>query len=110
MGTAWSTEPEKVWRSVRGSEFQKLFADQELGDGVHYACQFKSSGTFAGTEMGRNVRGTWKATAKQICWTWIKPVGSEECYEVRRNGRGITLFRNGDEASSGTLAPINANK
>ena len=109
-GTTWSAETEKVWRSVRGAELQKLFADQELGDGVHYAYQFKSSGTFTGTEMARDVRGTWKATAKQICWTWIKPVGSEECYEVRRSGRDITLFRNGYEASSGTLTPINGNK
>lgn len=109
-GTAWSAEPEKGWRNVSGAELKKLFADHELGDGVHYAYRFRSSGTFSGTEMGKDVRGTWKATAKQICWAWIKPAGSEECYEVRRNGHDVKLFRNGYEAFFGTLVPINANK
>lgn len=109
-GATGSAEPKNVWRSVQGADLQRLFAEQELGDGVHYSYRFRGNGTFTGTEMAKEVRGTWKATVNQLCWTWIKPVGSEECYEVRRNGRDVTLFRDGYEAVSGTLIPIKASK
>lgn len=108
--SAWATQPENAWRSLGGTALQKSFAGQELGDGTHYAYRFKSNGSFAGTEMARDVRGTWKTTASQICWTWIKPAGSEECYSVRRSGNDIRMFRNGYEAFSGTLTPIETTK
>ena len=67
--------------------------------------------SFAGTGFhwrrgGQDIQGTWKTTARHLCWTWIKPRGSEECYEVDRSRNDVRLFRNGYEALSGTLTPI----
>jgi len=85
---------------------QKLFADRELGDGTHYSYSFRHDGTFAGFEMSKDVRGTWRSTDRQLCWTWTKPRGAEECYEVQRSGNDVRLFRHGYEALSGTLNPL----
>ena len=105
--STFATEREK-WRAVEGTELQVSFAGKELGDGTHYAYAFRHDGTFAGVEMGKDVRGTWKSTPRQLCWTWTKPRGSEECYEVRRSGNDVRLFRNGNETLSGTLRPVRA--
>lgn len=110
LNTAVAAAPEKAPPIVSGAELQKLFADAELGDGAHYAYRFKSDGSIAGTEMGKDVRGTWRTTARQFCWTWSKPPGSEECYEVRRQDSDVHFFRNGYEASSGTLTPVEVTK
>jgi hypothetical protein len=108
LGTspAWPAEAERQWRAVEGHLVQKLFADHELGDATHYSYSFRHDGTFVGFEMGKDVRGTWRSTAQQICWTWTKPRGSEECYEVQRSGNDVRLFRHGYEALSGTLTPL----
>ncbi|MBK7956137.1 MAG: hypothetical protein IPK02_20540 [Candidatus Accumulibacter sp.] len=41
MGSASIAEQEKPWRVVRGNDLQELLAEQNLGDGVHYAYQFQ---------------------------------------------------------------------
>ncbi len=109
VGPACASETGRAWHVASGAELRTLFADRELGDGAHYAYQFRKAGTFSGLEMGKEVRGTWKTTARYVCWTWTKPVGTEECYEVRRNGNEMRLLRNGQETLSGTLTPIKAN-
>ncbi len=48
------------WRKVNGALLQSLFQDKEFGDGVHFAYRFKLGGTFSGTEMSREVRGSWR--------------------------------------------------
>ena len=106
--SGFAAEPEKQWRAVEGAQLQASFAGKELGDGTHYAYAFRHDGTFTGVEMGKDVRGTWKSTPRQLCWTWTKPRGSEECYEVRRSGNDVRLFRNGYETLSGTLRPAPA--
>src|SRR5215471_4594865 len=103
---SWSAGPDPQWRVVEGPSMQKLFADRELGDGTHYSYSFRHDGTFVGFEMGKDVRGTWRSTDRQICWTWTKPRGAEECYEVQRSGNDVRLFRRGYEALSGTLTPL----
>lgn len=100
--------PAASWKGVRGKALQKMFADRELGDGVHYAYQFRANGTFTGTEMAKDVRGTWRVTGREICWTWTRPRGAEECYTARRNGSEVSLLRNGSEQWYGTLKPIQA--
>src|SRR5262252_3492157 len=103
---SWSAGPEPQWRAVERASVQKLFADRELGDGTHYSYSFRHDGTFVGFEMGKDVRGTWRTTDRQVCWTWTKPRGAEECYEVQRSGNDVRLFRHGYEALSGTLNPL----
>jgi hypothetical protein len=98
--------PEPQWRVVDGPAVQKLFADRELGDGTHYSYSFRRDGTFVGFEMGKDVRGTWRSTDRQVCWTWTKPRGAEECYDVQHSGNDVRLFRHGYEALSGTLTPL----
>lgn len=93
MKTSGATEPEKPWHVVHGAELRKLFTNHELSDGVHYTYRFKNNGTFTGTEIRRDVRGTWKTTADYICWSWIKPIGSEECYLVRRHGNDVIFLK-----------------
>lgn len=94
------------WKRVRGSALHDLFAGRELGDGVHYAYRFNADGTFAGTEMAKEVRGKWRVSGREVCWTWIRPPGAEECYSVRKNGGEVSLFRNGVEQWYGTLKPF----
>ena len=93
-------------KAVDGESLRKLFASHEYGDGVHFAYRFLSNGTFSGTEMGKDVQGTWRMSGSEICWTWKRPPGAEECYVARRNGTEVSLFRNGAEQWYGTLKPI----
>ena len=83
-----------------------LFADQNLGDEVHFANQFHRDGRLTGTDMGKPARGNWKVIGQNLCWTWSWPVSPEECYEVRQRGREVRLFRDGYEALSGSLTPL----
>lgn len=103
---SWGAEPK--WHSVRGHDLQTLFSGREFGDGVHFAYQFRANGAFAGTEMGKSVQGRWRATLNQFCWSWIKPPGAEECYDVQSSGKEIRLMRFGSEQFTGTLSPAKA--
>jgi hypothetical protein len=95
----------KSWKIIRGDALHKLFANREFGDGVHFAYRFRAEGTFSGTEMAKDVRGTWRVVRDEMCWKWIHPTAAEECYRVQMNGTEIRLMRNGYEAWSGTLKP-----
>jgi hypothetical protein len=108
-GVSSAAGSENTWRAVRGSELQALFANQELGDGVHFANQFYRDGRLTGMNMGKPARGTWKVAGRELCWTWIKPESNEECYEVRQRWREVRIFLDGYEAFSGTLTPIELN-
>lgn len=94
------------WRVVRGKALQAFFADQELGDGVHYANQFHRDGSLTGMNMGKRVRGTWKVSGQSLCYVLSRSGSEEECYEVKHSGNEVRLFRYGYEAFSGTLTPI----
>src|SRR5437870_10909904 len=91
------------WRKIKGASLQSLFQDKEFGDGVHFAYRFKSGGTFDGTEMSRDVRGLWRVRNSELCWTWQRPPGAEECYQVQQDGSRVRLMLNGAEAWYGTL-------
>jgi len=97
-------------KSVQGEALRQLFAEHEFGDGVHFAYRFRSDGTFSGTEMAKEARGTWRLSGREICWTWTRPRGAEECYLARSNGAEISLFRNGSEQWYGTLKPLGSKK
>lgn len=94
------------WRPVRGKALQELFADQDLGDGVHYAYQFHGDGRLTGMDMGKPARGAWKVAGSSLCYAWHRSGNEEECYEVRQRGHEVRLFRDGYEAFSGTLTPL----
>ena len=93
-------------KAVQGQALREMFAEHEFGDGVHFAYRFRADGTFSGTEMAKEVRGTWRLSGGEICWTWTRPRGAEECYVARKSGAEISLFRNGSEQWYGTLKPI----
>jgi len=97
-------------KAVEGSALREMFAEHEFGDGVHFAYRFRADGTFSGTEMAKDVRGTWRLSGREICWTWTRPPGAEECYVARQSGAQVGLFRNGFEQWYGTLKPIAARK
>ncbi|HZX31115.1 MAG TPA: hypothetical protein VFF03_07165 [Rhodocyclaceae bacterium] len=105
MATA-DADPGNAWHRVRGDSLQVLFADQDLGDGVHYAYQFHRDGALSGMNMGKPARGTWKVTGPELCYRWNQAGSEEECYEVRRRGHDVRMFRDGYEAFSGTLTPL----
>lgn len=94
------------WRAVRGKALQELFADQDLGDGVHYAYQFHRDGQLTGMLMGKSEHGTWRGVPSGLCYVWSRRKSEEECYEVRRRGNEVRMLRDGYEALSGTLTPI----
>jgi len=93
-------------RPPQAPALEQMFAEHEYGDGVHFAYRFLRNGTFSGTEMGKDVRGKWRLRGKEMCWTWTRQRGAEECYEASRNGAEITLYRDGVERWFGTLKPI----
>ena len=93
------------WKAVSGRTAKTMFSDAEYGDGVHYAYRFRSDGTFSGTEMAKDVRGTWRVKGNELCWRWTHPPGAEECYRAERNGAEVRLLKNGSEAWFGTLKP-----
>jgi hypothetical protein len=97
---------EKTWHLVRGNALQVLFADQDLGDGVHYAYQFHRGGSLTGMNMGKATQGTWRVAGQYLCYTWNRSKSAEECYEVRQQGHEVQMFLDGYEAFSGTLTPI----
>jgi len=105
---AWSAAPDEPWRVLRGADLARLFDDREVGAGVHYSYRFGRDGVLSGTDMGQTVHGRWRATARQLCWNRRKPAEDEECYEVRQRGAELRFYRDGYEAFSGTLAPINS--
>jgi hypothetical protein len=98
---------EERWRAVTGDALRAIFQDKEFGDGVHFAYQFRRGGSFTGTEMSKPVSGSWRLRQDQFCWSWLRPPGPSECYQVQRDGAGhIRLLINGSEAWYGTLGPL----
>lgn len=91
------------WKAVDGQAATTMFADAEYGDGVHYAYRFRRDGTFSGTEMAKDVRGTWRVRGDELCWRWTRPPGAEECYRAERDGAAVRLLKDGAEAWFGTL-------
>jgi hypothetical protein len=105
LALACSAANAQGWMPVKGSQIFPLFAGRELGDGAHFAYQFASDRSFAGTEMGKDVQGRWRVDGERMCWKWTRPASAEECYEVQRNGVELRLLRDGYEAWSGQLGP-----
>ena len=101
-----ATADEEHWRDVKGAALRSLFKDKEFGDGVHFAYQFRSDGTFTGTEMAKEVSGSWRVRQNELCWNWLRPPGPRECYEVQQNGTHVRLLINGSEAWYGTLEKL----
>ena len=97
-----------LWRSVRGAEVRGIFIDHELADGVHYAYQFRSNGTFTGFAMGKEIHGTWRVAGNEFCWTQRKAAPVEECFEIERRDSEIRFLRDSYEAFSGNLSPLKA--
>jgi hypothetical protein len=93
------------WMTVSGNALRGLVAGKELGDGTHFAYAFGANGTFSGVEMGKDVRGSWRTTIREICMRWTRPSSAEECYVVRQKGHEISFMRDGVEAWSGNLKP-----
>jgi hypothetical protein len=91
---------------VKGDSLAALFQGKELGDGVHFAYQFKRDGTFTGTEMTKEVRGAWRVRGNELCWKWQRPPGAEECYRVQQDGAHVRLAINGSEAWYGKLQTL----
>ena len=103
---AGSAQAADQGQEVSGAALHEMFAAHEYGDDVHFAYRFLRDGSFTGTEMGKDVRGRWRMRGAQMCWRWTHPPGAEECYEARRNGAEISLYRNGVEQWFGTLKSI----
>ena len=99
-------QAQAAWRSIRGADLRTVFVDHELADGVHYAYQFRSDGTFTGVSMGKDVRGTWRVEGDEFCWTQKRRAAAEECFEVQRSGGSIRLLRDGYEAFVAKLTPV----
>ena len=101
-----SAAEKEHWRSVKGAVLQTLFQDREFGDGVHFAYYLKADGTFTGTEMTKQVSGSWRVKQNEFCWKWQRPPGPEECYQVQQDGVHVRLLVNGSEAWYGSLQKV----
>lgn len=97
---------DKGWVSLRGEALTRVFADQDLGDGVHFAYQFGADGGLSGMNMGKAAQGRWRVAGNRLCWRWAKSREPEECHEVRQRGQAVRLFMDGQEVLSGNLTPL----
>ncbi len=100
---AFSVALAEDWRPVKGAPLRALFPGKELGDGAHFSYRFSADGTFAGTEMGNDVRGRWRIHRNQACLATARPRAEEECYDVERQGADVRLLKYGSEAWYSTL-------
>ena len=103
-----SVRAEVPRQNMQGADLRDVFIDHELGDGVHYAYQFRGNGTFTGFNMGKEIHGTWRLAENEFCWTRRKSMAVEECFEVERRGNEMRLLRDGYEAFSGKLSLLKA--
>lgn len=97
---------DKGWVTPRGEVLTQAFANQDFGDGVHFAYQFLASGELRGMNMGTPAQGRWRVAGNELCWRWAKSRDPEECYEVRQHGSAVRLFMYGQEVLSGNLTPL----
>lgn len=98
------------WMTLRGRALIETFANQDLGDGVHFAYQFLAGGELRGMNMGKSAHGHWRIASNELCWRWEKSKDLEECYTVRRHGQAVRLFLDGQEVLSGDLIPLAPNQ
>lgn len=101
-----SVAQQEHWHDVKDAQLRTLFQDKEFGDGVHFAYQFRRDGTFTGTEMSKDVSGSWQVRKNEFCWKWLRPPGQEECYQVQQDAVHVRLLINFSEAWYGTLEPL----
>lgn len=107
MAAAFNTKAvDKGWVSLRGEALKQTFANQDFGDGVHFAYQFIAEGELHGMNMGKPAQGRWRVAGNELCWRWAKSKDPEECYEVRQHGPTVRLFLDGQEVLSGNLTPL----
>lgn len=97
---------DKDWVLLRGQTLTQAFANQDFGDGVHFAYQFLEGGEMRGMNMGQPARGHWWVAGSALCWRWIKSKDPEECYTARRQGSAVRLFLDKQEVLSGNLTPL----
>lgn len=100
---------DKGWVTLRGYALTQAFANQDFGDGVHFAYQFQVGGDLHGMNMGKPAQGRWRVAGSQLCWRWAKSKDPEECYEVRQHGSAARLFLDGQEVLAGNLTPLPPN-
>jgi hypothetical protein len=105
-GAAIGASAEEHWHNATGASLAALFSDKEFADGAHFAYRLQRDGTFTGTELGKKVSGTWRVVGDQLCWSWERPPGPRECYDVQQDGASIRLLINQSEAWYGTLQPL----
>ena len=96
----------KGWGTLRGEGLTHVFANQDFGDGVHFAYQFHENGELHGMNMSKPDQGRWRVAGNQLCWRRAKSKDPEECYEVRQHGSAVRLFLDGQEVLSGNLTPL----
>lgn len=97
---------DKGWGTLSGEALTHAFANQDFGDGVHFAYQFQENGELHGMNMGKPAQGRWRVAGNLLCWRWSKSKDPEECYEVRQHGPTVRLFLDGQEVLSGNLTPL----
>ncbi len=85
-------------------------ADQDFGDGVHFAYQFMAGGELRGMNMGKPAKGHWRVNGNALCWRWMQSKEAEACYQVRQRGQAIRLFVDDQEVLSGSLTPLPPNQ
>ena len=84
---------EKGWVTLRGNALTQAIANQDFGDGVHFAYQFLAGGELHGMNMGKPTLGDWRVAGNQLCWRWKKPEAPEECHEVRQHAPAALVWQ-----------------
>lgn len=92
------------WKALAPPAIETTFMNKKLGDGFHYSYRFESNGMLKGTEMGRDVRGSWAVEKNLLCLHREKPRRYIECFKVYANGNQINMMDHGVSVFQGVLS------
>lgn len=87
--------------NLTGVQIRAAFIGHLLSDGAHFRWTYRPDGSIHGVSLGRPVSAHWRIEADRLC---DDIDGPENCSKVARQGRSVTLTRDGsDEGLSAYL-------
>lgn len=86
--------------ALSGTALRQALTGHELTDGVHWSWKFSPGGRLLSEENGRRKSGRWRVEGDQLC---IDSGYGDQCHTVRRQGRSLQLWRDGELAVDARL-------
>lgn len=95
------------WKPLAGASLHVVIKGAQLTDGYHYTYRYGADGTLSGTQMAREIQGSWHVEGKALCMERVKPRPARECLQVERNGHELRMMQdNGLVVLQGQISPM----